>query len=137
MARTKQQGTDSIIEQLKEKYGAYRVQEREDKLLVTLPDDEWKERARALQREQSEHDELEMRTKEALRAMKEELGGKKDRIRKLTEIVGTGKERRVVPVVDLFDARTWMCVTHRLDTGEEVTRRPMREDERQMEMPLP
>lgn len=117
------------LEALKESMGACRVEEREDRLPVQLTDAELRDVTKRLREVALAHDELEVKAKEAARQMKEELGGMKTTLRQLTEIAGTGIERRKVPVADLHDARTWMVVTVRLDTMEEVTRRPMREDE--------
>lgn len=55
---------------------------------------------------------------------------------KLAYIVIHGVEERPVECMTTFDYRTLSVYTVRTDTGEELDRRPMTEQERQRELPI-
>lgn len=75
-----------------------------------------------------------------LEAFKEEVSAKKKRIerekRELLDSAANGYEYRDVPCQDMADDTHLEVVTVRLDTGEELSRRPMTLEERQQGLGL-
>lgn len=57
------------------------------------------------------------------------------RFDELMKKVDTGQEHRDVKVLVIYDYEDGLYIAARQDTGEEIARRPLRENERQQEIP--
>lgn len=78
----------------------------------------------------------ESRQQDAKAAMKAQLTSREAKVDRLSAIARSGEEYRDVKVEIYFDSESKEIATFRNDTGEEVSRRPARNDEIQTHLKL-
>ena len=66
---------------------------------------------------------------------KDKLKALQGRFNELMERISTRQELRDVEVLIIYDYEEGLYIAARQDTGEEIARRPLRENERQQEIP--
>ena len=66
---------------------------------------------------------------------KDKIKALQGRFNELMERIGTKQELRDVEVLIIYDYEEGLYIAARQDTGEEISRRPLRENERQQEIP--
>lgn len=86
-------------------------------------------------RAHQEVDAEEQRQQEIKANLKAVLEGKKAKRDELASVVASGAEYRSIDVVLVFDYIEGTVTETRTDTGEQIGRRRMTEDERQMSLP--
>lgn len=113
--------------------GIRRIMARDTRpLTVELTDEEWRAASASLgaaHQDLRAHEEHEEVVKKDLKAQRGEIEG---RIGRLARLVHTRAETRSVECEVFADHDRGMAVTVRTDTGEEIARRPLTHDERQL-----
>lgn len=104
-------------------------------LRCKLTEEELLDRARALANACEEVSAEERRQKEIKSDLKAQLEAKEAARAQLSAVVSAGAEYRSIDVEQVFDFETGMVTLYRTDTGEQIERRRMTEDERQMPLP--
>jgi hypothetical protein len=103
-------------------------------LSTALTDDEQRDRGRQLARTIEDHRNEESRQEGMKREMKFVLAGLEAERDRLSAIVSRGEELRDVEVEERADYSIAEYVRQRMDTGEVLERRKLRENERQVPM---
>lgn len=101
------------------------------KLNVKLTSEEQRQRGKTLAERVEEYNREEQEMKAAAELARAKLKNLRRDIDALADVVDTGTERREIECALMRDDRRLEIVWMRLDTHEEVERRPMTETERQ------
>lgn len=108
-------------------------------LRCTLTPDERLQKADELAKAHQEVEAEELRQKQIKSDLKASLEAKKAQRSMLASVVASvvasGAEYRQVVVEQVFDYDLGVVLSYRTDSGEQIERRPMTEDERQMPLP--
>lgn len=111
-----------------------------NRLLLSLPCpltlEELVDRSQRLARLLNELDRMEDEHAETRRDMKDQRERLEASVRDVRRVVAAGKEDREIEVEDRMDYEAGHVVRHRTDTGQEVWRRKMSPEERQVPMPV-
>ena len=110
------------------------VKRFQQRLPVTLTDDELHERQQGLVQSLKELDETELKKKEFNTSINDRIKDQRGHIAHEVMVCDTGEEMRSVTCESYNDLATLTYCVMRADTGEILTTRPMTDEERQKDL---
>lgn len=103
-------------------------------LPVTLTDEEILKYGRDCARAQADRNQIQNTAKQVAKEFSAKVAEQEAIIAKLSVYINSGKETRDIACIELKNWTKGTVLVQRTDTHETIESRPMREDEKQMEM---